>query len=123
MIAADGRSVWLRNIVNVIGRNGQASELVCVSIDITQRKHAEEALRESEERLRLAIQAGKMYAYEWDVASDTVVRSAECVDLLGEGEPNPDDSQGTDGAGPPRRPGTGRDELARTLRPRTLTVR
>ena len=87
MITVDGRTVWLRNIVNVIGGNGQASELVCVSIDITKRKHAEEALRESEERLRLAVQAGKMYAYEWDVASDTVVRSTECVDLLGVGEP------------------------------------
>ncbi len=87
MIAADGRTVWLRNIVNVIGGNAQASELVCVSVDITEGKRAEAALRESEERLRLAVQAGKMYAYEWDVASDTVVRSAECVELLGEGEP------------------------------------
>jgi PAS domain S-box-containing protein len=55
--------------------------------DVTERKITEEALRESEERLRMAAQAGRMYAYEWDVASDTVVRSPECADLLGLGSP------------------------------------
>jgi PAS domain S-box-containing protein len=42
-----------------------------------------ERVRESEERLRLATQAGKMYAYEWDVASDLIIRSEESVNVLG----------------------------------------
>ena len=43
MITADGRTVWLRNIVNVVAQNGVAMELVGVSIDITDRRRAEEA--------------------------------------------------------------------------------
>jgi len=44
-------------------------------------------VRESEERIRLAVQAGKMYAYEWDSATDKVLRTAECIDILGKDEP------------------------------------
>ena len=28
-----------------------------------------------------------MYAYEWDISTDKVVRSAECIDILGKDEP------------------------------------
>jgi PAS domain S-box-containing protein len=56
-------------------------------VDLTARKSAEEALRISEERFRLAAEAGRMYAYEWDRASGRVVRSAECKKLLGEESP------------------------------------
>ena len=48
-----------------------------------ERKIASRELKDSEERFRLAAQAGKMYAYEWDVATDTVRRSAEHVGVLG----------------------------------------
>jgi PAS domain S-box-containing protein len=47
------------------------------------RKNKEAVLRESEERLRLAAQIGRMYAYEWDVKSDTIVRSTEAANILG----------------------------------------
>ncbi len=56
-------------------------------IDLTERKRAEEALRRSEARLRLAAQAGKMYAYEWDVATDMITRSPEYVNILGFSDP------------------------------------
>jgi len=48
-----------------------------------EREIASRELKESEERFRLAAQAGKMYAYEWDVATDTVTRSTEHVGVLG----------------------------------------
>ena len=51
--------------------------------DVTERHRMEEAKRQSEERLHLAVQAGKMYADEWDPASDMIIRSPECVDILG----------------------------------------
>ena len=50
-------------------------------------------LRESEQRLSMATQAGKMYAYEWDVASDSVVRSGGVESVLGPLEQFPGDTR------------------------------
>lgn len=40
-------------------------------------------LRRSEERFRMATKTGKMFAYEWDVVTDSIVRSGECAAVLG----------------------------------------
>jgi len=50
---------------------------------------AQAALQESEERLRMAVQAGRMFAYSWDAASDTIERSGESAKILGIDEKSP----------------------------------
>jgi len=51
--------------------------------DITTILSSQKALRESEERLRIAAEVGRMYAWEWNPVTDAVLRSAECEDILG----------------------------------------
>lgn len=54
MIAADGRTVWLHNIVNVFVENGRATQLFGVSVDISDRKQAEELKSLTTRKLVLA---------------------------------------------------------------------
>ena len=83
MINADRTTKWLvaRGETQRDAR-GHIAQLRGTVQDITERKRDEAALRESEERLRLAAQAGRMYAYEWDATTDLIVRSAESADIL-----------------------------------------
>ncbi len=54
--------------------------------DITERKRAEHALTESEARLRLAMDAGRMAAWEHDVATGSLTGSPALFRLFGFGE-------------------------------------
>ena len=47
------------------------------------RKHAEAALVESEERLRLAVEAVGMATWDWDLAADTITWSGATATLFG----------------------------------------
>lgn len=62
---------------------GEPERMVGMKVDITERKLMEVALRESEERLRLAAQAGRMYAFEWDTSTDVITRSEEVTHIPG----------------------------------------
>jgi PAS domain S-box-containing protein len=57
MIAADGRVVWLRNLVTVEAENGSATQLRGVMVDTTQRRQNEETLREQANLLSLTHDA------------------------------------------------------------------
>ena len=64
-------------------RQGDKTLLAGYTIDITERKRAEEALQESERRLIEAQRIGKIGNWEWDPAEDKVIWSAEMYDIFG----------------------------------------
>ena len=62
---------------------GRPTALVGTSRDITERKKGEQALRESEERLSLALAAGHLAAWDWRMATDEMVWNDEYYRMLG----------------------------------------
>jgi PAS domain S-box-containing protein len=62
----DGVERWIATAGQAKFRNDRATEFIGAAVDITERKHAEERLQASEERLRLALAAGQMGTWEWD---------------------------------------------------------
>jgi PAS domain S-box-containing protein len=63
--------------------SGQLSGAINVLVDITERRRLEDALRESEDRLRLALAATRTGVWEWDVRTGAMFWSPECFEILG----------------------------------------
>jgi len=63
--------------------DGSVSGIFIQGHDVTDHKRSEAALSESEERLQLALRAGRMAAWEADLTTKYVIRSQNSVELLG----------------------------------------
>lgn len=63
--------------------NGAFIGVLSMTMDVTERVRAEQALRASEERLRLALAAGRMGTFDWDITTNTIIWSDTHYQLFG----------------------------------------
>ncbi|HEY9693072.1 MAG TPA: PAS domain-containing protein [Oculatellaceae cyanobacterium] len=80
----DGTPFWNElKISPVCDRNGSLSNFIGVQTDITSRIESQAALKASETRLRLALNAAKMGVWDWDVDTGKVTWSEEVESIFG----------------------------------------
>jgi PAS domain S-box-containing protein len=82
--AKDGRTIWIhRHNRPLFDENGRVIGAYGAATDITRQKHAEESLRASEERLRLALEAGRMGVWDWNVLTDQLAWTEQLGPIFG----------------------------------------
>jgi PAS domain S-box-containing protein len=82
---AEGRETWVRfGAAPVRDADGHVAGVVCIAEDIQAAKQAEQALRESAERFRLAADASGTMVYEVELTTDLVTMAHGLDRLLGD---------------------------------------
>ncbi len=80
----DGRWIWVESRSRLVrDAAGRPAETISAVRDIGERVAAEEALRDSEERLTLALDSGSDGLWDWCVAADAVTCSRHWFGMLG----------------------------------------
>jgi PAS domain S-box-containing protein len=84
IVQRDGSVHWLQSRGQCfLGEDGRPTRMAGATIDVTERKRSEEALRQSEQRYQLAIAGVNQGVWDWDLASDMVFMSPRAQELLG----------------------------------------
>ncbi len=82
VVRPDGAVRWVHER-GVLISDGQVQRVSGISTDITERRLAEAALRESEERFALAVAGANDGIYDWDILSDQMFMSEQAQRLYG----------------------------------------
>jgi PAS domain S-box-containing protein len=83
-VRKDGSPFWVHAILTALSdRSGQVWGVAKIVRDLTERKRAEESLRASERRLRLALDAGRMGMWAWDLSTNQSHWNRIGYELLG----------------------------------------
>jgi PAS domain S-box-containing protein len=81
----DGSHIWVESsiILTFDPQTGRFLQAQTTSRDVTERRAAAEALRESEQQLATVIDAGALGFWDWDVATSHVFYSGHWAGMLG----------------------------------------
>jgi PAS domain S-box-containing protein len=80
----DGGITWVEATATLVrADDGRPLRTVAMIQDVSARKRVEQALRGSEERLRLAVEANRIVAWEWDPVADRVTTSENFSEVYG----------------------------------------
>ena len=80
----DGRTVWVRLTVSfALNADGERVAVIAATEDITERKQAEERLRESEQRYRDLVETTSDWVWEVDASGVYTYASAAVQSILG----------------------------------------
>lgn len=82
VVSRDGSTRWLDVSTVEIEYGGSPARLAAV-LDISDRRQSEETLRETRERLELAIIGAELGVWDWNVATHEVVYSDRWASMLG----------------------------------------
>jgi diguanylate cyclase (GGDEF)-like protein/PAS domain S-box-containing protein len=85
MVTARGRHIWVNSVSKVTRENNQTIKRTSVIQDITERKNAEAHLRDSEARLKLALDSAGDGVWDWDIPSGVEIFSDRCREMYGYG--------------------------------------
>ncbi|GAC1655297.1 MAG: hypothetical protein NVS4B12_27690 [Ktedonobacteraceae bacterium] len=72
VIRNDGTERFVESSYTFITDQGQRIAMLSIVRDITERKRVAEALWMSKEKLRIALKAGQMESWDWDIESNTI---------------------------------------------------
>ena len=88
LLCKDGSYKWILDRGKVIqwSDEGKPLRVIGTHADVTERKRLEAALRNSKERLDLALRATQEAVWDWDLSTDTMYYSPQWWNMVGYGE-------------------------------------
>jgi PAS domain S-box-containing protein len=81
----NGSIIWAQDRGRVVehDKNGQASRLMGVMIDVTKQKYTEQTLEEKNDQLELIFKAARIGAWDWDITKGLIKFNDVYLDMLG----------------------------------------